>query len=257
MRLIWLNISLKEACIMQKTVIVTGGSRGIGRATSLLLATSGWNVVVNYANNHDEAASVIAEIVERGGRANAVRADVSSASEMKALFDQAEDAYRHVNALVSSAGIIRPSLIKDLDEAGLSGQLDTNLRGTINGMREAARRIVDGGRIVSMSSTTLALNPPGYGIYNATKAAIEALTRVLAKELGSRRITVNAVAPGPVETELFVTGKSQAEIDRLAEAAPSKRLGQPDDIAEVVAFLLSDAAGWVNGQTIRANGGLA
>jgi 3-oxoacyl-[acyl-carrier protein] reductase len=242
---------------MQKAVIVTGGSRGIGRATSLLLAAHGWDVVVNYANNHDEASSVVEEIVGRGGRAKAVRADVSSASDIKDLFDQAEQAYGHVNALVNSAGIIRPSLIKDLDDAMLSEQLDTNLRGTINGMREAARRVSDGGRIVSMSTTTLALNPPTYGIYNATKAAIEALTRVLAKELGSRRITVNAVAPGPVETELFIAGKSQAEIDRMAEAAPFKRLGRPQDIAEVVAFLLSDAAGWVNGQTVRANGGLA
>ncbi len=242
---------------MQKTAIVTGGSRGIGRATALLLAAHGWNVVVNYANNRDEAASVVAEIVGRGGRADAVCADVSSASEMKELFVQAERAFGNVNALVNSAGIIRPSLIKDLGEEGLTEQLDTNLRGAINGMREAARRIVDGGRIVSMSSTTLALNPPGYGIYNATKAAVEALTRVLAKELGSRRITVNAVAPGPVETELFIAGKSPAEIDRMAEAAPFKRLGQPQDIAEVVAFLLSDAAGWVNGQVVRANGGLA
>ncbi|SES45524.1 SDR family oxidoreductase [Rhizobium sp. NFR03] len=242
---------------MQKTVIVTGGSRGIGRATALLLAAHGWNVVVNYANNHDEAASVVAEIVGRGGRANAVRANVSSASDIKELFDQAEGAYGNVNALVNSAGIIRPSLLKDLDDAALTEQLDTNLRGTINAIREASRRLVDGGRIVSMSSTTLALNPPTYGIYNATKAAIEALTRVVAKELGVRRITVNAVAPGPVETELFVTGKSQAEIDRMAQAAPFKRLGQPRDIAEVVAFLLSDAAGWINGQVVRANGGLA
>jgi len=242
---------------MQKTVIVTGGSRGIGRATALLLAAHGWNVVVNYANNHDEAASVVAEIVARGGHAKAICANVSSASDMKELFDQAEGAYGNVNALVNSAGIIRPSLIKDLDDAALTEQLDTNLRGTINAIREASRRLVDGGRIVSMSSTTLALNPPTYGIYNATKAAIEALTRVVAKELGVRRITVNAVAPGPVETELFVTGKSQAEIDRMAQAAPFKRLGQPQDIAEVVAFLLSDAAGWVNGQVVRANGGLA
>jgi len=242
---------------MQKTAIVTGGSRGIGRATALLLGAHGWDVVVNYANNHDEAASVVAEIVGRGGNAIAVRADVSSASDVKELFDQAGRAYGNVNALVNSAGIIRPSLIKDLDDAGLTEQLDTNLRGAINAIREAARRVVDGGRIVSMSSTTLALNPPSYGIYNATKAAVEALTRVLAKELGSRRITVNAVAPGPVETDLFVTGKSQTEIDRMAEATPFKRLGQPQDIAEVVAFLLSDAAGWVNGQVVRANGGLA
>jgi 3-oxoacyl-[acyl-carrier protein] reductase len=242
---------------MQKSVIVTGGSRGIGRAISLVLAANGWDIVVNYANNRDEASKVVAEIVGRGGRASVVRANVSSASDMKDLFDQAEQAYGPVNALVNSAGVITPSLIKDLDEAGLSDQLDTNLRGTINGMREAARRIADGGRIVSMSTTTLALNPPTYGVYNATKAAIEALTRVVAKELGIRQITVNAVAPGPVETDLFIAGKSQAEIHRMAEAAPFKRLGQPQDIAEVVAFLLSDAGGWVNGQVIRVNGGLA
>lgn len=242
---------------MHKSVVVTGGSRGIGRVTCLHLAAQGWNVVVNYANNRDEAESVVAEISESGGRARAVRADVSSVPDMTDLFDQAEQAYGNVHALVNNAGIIRPSLIKDLDDAMLSEQLDTNLRGTINGMRQAARRIRDGGRIVSMSSTTLALNPPTYGIYNATKAAVEALTRVLAKELGHRQITVNAVAPGPVETDLFVTGKSQVEIERMAQAAPFKRLGQPQDIAEVVAFLLSDAAGWVNGQVIRANGGLA
>jgi 3-oxoacyl-[acyl-carrier protein] reductase len=242
---------------MHKSVVVTGGSRGIGRVTCLHLALQGWSVVVNYANNRYEAESVVAEISKSGGRARAVRADVSSVPGMTDLFDQAEQAYGNVHALVNNAGIIRPSLIKDLDDEMLSEQLDTNLRGTINGMREAARRIRDGGRIVSMSSTTLALNPPTYGIYNATKAAVEALTRVLAKELGHRQITVNAIAPGPVETDLFVTGKSQVEIERMAQAAPLKRLGQPHDIAGAVAFLLSDAAGWVNGQVIRVNGGLA
>jgi 3-oxoacyl-[acyl-carrier protein] reductase len=147
--------------------------------------------------------------------------------------------------------------MKDLTDTALDEQIDINLRGSINGMREAARRLADGGHIINFSSTTLALNPPTYRIYNATKAAVEALTKVLAKELGPRRIAVNTIAPGPVDTDLFTAGKSQTEIDRMVDAAPFKRLGQPKDISDIVAFLLSPEASWINGQIIRVNGGLA
>lgn len=242
---------------MDKVVIVTGGSRGIGRAISLRLAEMGWAIVINYRSNDAEAMEVASHIERAGGSALAIEANVGVAGEFTDLFDQGENAFGKIDALINNAGIIRPSFIKDLSDAAIDEQIEVNLRGTIYGMREAARRLADGGHIINFSSTTLALNPPTYGVYNATKAAVEALTRVAAKELGPRRIAVNTIAPGPVDTDLFIAGKSQMEIDRMADAAPFKRLGQPKDISDVVAFLLSAQGAWINGQIIRVNGGIA
>ncbi len=186
-----------------------------------------------------------------------MRANVASSSEVEGLFREAIQAYGGIDVVVASAGVMSPSPLANATDEDFDNHFDVNVRGTFNAFREAARHVRDGGRLIGFSSTTLALNAPGYGVYNATKGAVEGMVRVIAKELGPRGVTVNAVAPGPVETELFLRGKSQADIERLAGLAPLKRLGQPEDIAHLVAFLASPEAGWINGQIIRANGGIA
>jgi 3-oxoacyl-[acyl-carrier protein] reductase len=240
-----------------KTAIVTGGSRGIGRASAIALAKRGFAVVINYAGSIKDAEDSAREIEATGGAAKAFRADVSSSEEVRGLFEFAEQTFGGVDAVVASAGVMAPSLLADASDADFDRHFAINVRGTFNAFREGARRLRDGGRLIGFSSTTLALNAPTYSIYNATKGAVEGMVRVVAKELGSRGITVNAVAPGPVETELFLRGKSDADIERMAGMAPMKRLGRPGDIAELVAFLCSPEAAWVNGQVIRANGGIA
>lgn len=240
-----------------RTAIVTGASRGIGRACAITLATQGLAVVVNYAGSDGEAAQVVSEIENAGSRALAVQADVASASDVARLFDQAEAAFAGIDVVVSSAGVMTTGHIAEVGDDEFDRVIDVNLRGTFNVFREAARRVRDDGRLIGLSSTTLALNAPGYSLYNATKGAVEGMVRVVAKELGGRGITVNAVAPGPVETGLFLDGKSDADVQRIAGMAPQKRLGQPDDIAALVAFLASPQAAWVSGQIVRANGGIA
>jgi 3-oxoacyl-[acyl-carrier protein] reductase len=240
-----------------RTAIVTGASRGIGRACAITLATQGLAVVVNYAGSDGEAAQVVSEIENAGSRALAVQADVASASDVARLFDQAEAAFAGIDVVVSSAGVMTTGHIAEVGDDEFDRVIDVNLRGTFNVFREAARRVRDDGRLIGLSSTKLALNAPGYSLYNATKGAVEGMVRVVAKELGGRGITVNAVAPGPVETGLFLDGKSDADVQRMAGMAPQKRLGQPDDIAALVAFLASPQAAWVSGQIVRANGGIA
>lgn len=240
-----------------RTAIVTGASRGIGRACAITLATQGLAVVVNYAGSDGEAAQVVSEIENAGSRALAVQADVASASDVARLFDQAEAAFAGIDVVVSSAGVMTTGHIAEVGDDEFDRVIDVNLRGTFNVFREAARRVRDDGRLIGLSSTTLALNAPGYSLYNATKGAVEGMVRVVAKELGGRGITVNAVAPGPVETGLFLDGKSDADVQRMAGMAPQKRLGQPYDIAALVAFLASPQAAWVSGQIVRANGGIA
>lgn len=241
----------------QKVAIVTGGSRGIGAAISQALAASGHAVVINYASRTEEAEKLVLQIADAGGRAIAVQGDVADAVAMTALFDAAEQAFGGVDVLVANAGVLDARLptIADMAEADFDRTFAINVKGVFNLMQLAARRLREGGRIVTLSSSVLAMNLPGYGVYAASKAAVETLSRFLAHELRGRQITVNTVAPGPVATELFFAGKSAERVAQLAKIAPLERLGQPDDIAQVVAFLASPAGGWINGQLLRANGG--
>ncbi|MEK9970514.1 MAG: SDR family oxidoreductase [Ferrovibrio sp.] len=240
-----------------KVAIITGGSRGIGAAISETLAASGHAVVINYASRSDEAEALVLKIADAGGRAIAVRGDIANPQVAKALFDAAEQAFGGVDILVANAGVLNGSLprIADTTVEDFDRVFAINVKGVFNLMQQAAARLRDGGRIITLSSSVLGMNLPGYGVYAASKAAVETLSRFLAHELRGRQITVNTVAPGAVATELFFAGKTEERVAQLAKIPPLERLGQPDDIARVVAFLASEAGGWVNAQLIRTNGG--
>ena len=239
-----------------KTAIVTGASGGIGSAVAERLARDGFAVVVHYAGNAAAAEALVRKIEAAGGRAASARADVADAAAVARMFDAAEAAFGGVDVLVNTAGTMDLAPIAESDDRLFDRTVATNLRGTFNALREAARRLRDGGRIVNFSSSVTALLQPTYGVYAATKAAVEAMTTVLAKEMRGRGVTVNAVAPGPVATKLFLDGKPQEAVDAMAKAAPLGRLGRPDDIAAAVSFLVGPEGGWINGQTLRANGGI-
>lgn len=241
---------------LPRTAIVTGSSRGIGAAIAERLAQDGFNVVVNYAGHGDEADQVVAAIDRAGGHAFAVQADVSDPEAVTSLFDRADAEFGGVDVLVNNAGIMQLKPIAETDDTMFDRTMAINVKGTFNGMREAARRLRDGGRIINFSSSVIGLRLETYGVYIASKAAVEGLTAVFSKELRGRGITVNAVAPGPTATALFLDGKSDELIDRMAKMNPLERLGGPDDIASVVAFLAGPDGAWVNGQTLRANGGM-
>lgn len=236
--------------------IVTGASRGIGAAIASRLARDGFTVIVNYAGSPDAAARVVDDIEKAGGRALSAQADVSDPHAVKRMFDAAEATFGGVDVLVNNAGIMKLAPMADTSDDMFDQTLAINLKGTFNGLREAARRLRDGGRIISFSTSVVGLYQPGYGVYAATKAAVEAMTHILAKELGPRGITVNAVAPGPVATDLFLQGKDDATLDRIRQMNPLGRLGEVDDIARVVSVLASTDSGWINGQVVRANGGV-
>jgi len=240
----------------KKVAIVTGASKGIGAAIALRLARDGIAVAVNYARASEAAAQIVSAIEAEGGAAIAMQADISRPETMPALFDAAARAFGGVDILVNNAGMMTLSPIAQCDDAMFDALVAANFGGVFRGMREGARRLRDGGRIISVSSSVVGLYQPGYGIYAATKAAVEAMTHVLAKELGSRRITVNVIAPGPVETGLFMTGKSEAQVAAITAMNPLGRIGQPDDIAGLAAFLAGPDSAWINGQVIRANGGV-
>jgi 3-oxoacyl-[acyl-carrier protein] reductase len=239
-----------------KTAIVTGASRGIGAAIAERLAGDGFAVVINYSGDVKSAEALARKIEAKGGRALTARADVSDANAVRGMFDAAEAAFGGLDVLVNNAGIMKLAKIADSDDALFDQQIAVNLKGSFNGMREAARRLRDGGRIVNFSTSVVGTKLETYSVYAATKAAVETMTAILAKELRGRNITVNAVAPGPVATDLFLTGKSPELIERMAKMNPMERLGTTEDIASVVAFLVGPDGGWINGQVLRANGGM-
>ena len=238
-----------------RVAIVTGGSRGIGRAAAARLGRDGFGVVVNYAANTEDAAEAVREVEEAGGKAIAVRADVADVAQVSALFDAAEETFGGVDVLVHAAGRMHLSPIADLDFDEFDALHRTNVRGTFVVDQQAARRVRDGGAILNFSTSAIGTAFPGYAPYVATKGAVETITMILARELRGRDITVNAIAPGPTATELFFEGKDQDTIDRLAKLPPLERLATPADIAEVVAFLAGPGR-WINGQVLRANGGM-
>lgn len=240
----------------RKVAIITGSSRGIGAEIARHLAADGFCVVVNYSGSIGPAQEVVSDIEAAGGKAIAFQADVSDSSAISAMFDAAEQTFGGVDVVVNCAGIMKMSKIADTEDQIFDQQVAINLRGTFLPCREAARRLRDGGRIINFSSSTVGLRIPSYGTYIATKAAVEGLTQVLAQEMRGRGICVNAVAPGPVATELFFHGKSEEQIEHLAKMNPLERLGQTEDIAHVISFLAGPEGGWINGQIIRANGGM-
>jgi 3-oxoacyl-[acyl-carrier protein] reductase len=239
-----------------KVALVTGSSRGIGAATAKRLARDGYAVTVNCVVNRDLAAGVARDIEAAGGRAIWVQADVSDPSAVGRVFQENERAFGGVDVVVSNAGIMRLAPFRDMSDADFSRMIDVNQKGSFFVLREAARRVRDGGRIITLSSSITQLRTPTYGPYAATKAAQELFANILAKELEGRMISVNAMAPGVVNTTLFTDGKTREQIAGFAARTPHKRLGEPSDIADTIAALCSGDGAWISGQTIFANGGI-
>ncbi|QIP83444.1 SDR family oxidoreductase [Streptomyces sp. Tu 2975] len=238
----------------RRVAIVTGGSRGIGRESAERLASDGFAVVINYAGNQAEAEATVTAVTAAGGQAVAFRADVADEQAVAALFDLAEETYGGVDVVVHAAGVMTLAPLVDLDLDALDRMHRTNIRGTFVVDQQAARRLRSGGAVINFSTSVLGLALPGYSAYAATKGAVEAVTLILARELRGRDITVNAVAPGPTATALFLDGKDAETIERMSKMNPLERLGTPADIAEVVSFLAGPGR-WINGQVLRANGG--
>jgi 3-oxoacyl-[acyl-carrier protein] reductase len=243
--------------LSNKVILITGSSKGIGASIAQQAAEAGAKVVINYAGGKNEAEKLVLKILEQGGEAIAVQADVSKPSDVKNLFDQAISHFGRVDVLVNNAGIMITKLIRDTTDEDFTRQFDINVRGVFNTLREASTKLADNGSIINFSTSVNRIMLPTYGTYVATKAAVEQLTRVFSKEIGNRGINVNSVSPGPTNTELFTTGKPQEVIDRLAALSPFNRIGEPNDIAKTVLFLASDDAKWINAQNIGINGGMA
>ncbi|WP_093221257.1 MULTISPECIES: SDR family oxidoreductase [unclassified Variovorax] len=240
-----------------KAAIVTGASRGIGKAIALRLADDGFAVAVGYAGERALAEATVVDIVDRGGQAIAVKADVANAADVDDLFRTTLQAFGRVDVVVSNAGVMDLAPIASENIDAFDRMMTINVRGTFLVMAKAAEMLGAGGRIVALSTSVIAKSTPGYGPYIASKSAVEGLVRVLANEMRGRDITVNAVAPGPTATELFLKGKSAPQIEALAGLSPLGRLGKAEDVANAVSFLAGDGGGWVNAQIVRSNGGFA
>jgi len=242
--------------IHMRTAIVTGGSRGIGRAIAERLSHDGFQIAIGYAGNAVAADETVGAIVAAGGVAIAIQADVADEQAVAAMFDRTEATFGGVDVVVNSAGRLALSTIAEQDLDVLDELHRTNVRGAFVVAQQAARRLREGGAFIGMSTSVVGTQFPTYGAYVASKSAVEGMTMILARELRGRNITANVVAPGPTATDLFLDGKSQEQIDTLANVSPLERLGTPEDIARVVSFLVSADGHWVNGQTLRANGGM-
>lgn len=246
-----------EKVLAGKAALVTGGSRGIGRAIALRLGQMGASVIVNYAGSREQAEGVVLELEKEEAQAAAVQADMRDVGQIRSLFAATVERYGRLDILVNNAGMLLNTPIGDMDEASYDDLMDLNLKSVFFACQEAARNMADGGRIINITSTVTRMLLPSYGAYAASKAAVDQLTRVLAKELGSRQITVNSLSPGPVDTELFRKGKSEEQIAQMAGMAALGRIGTPGDIADAVSLLVREEAGWISGQLICANGGMA
>ncbi|MDO3411977.1 SDR family oxidoreductase [Saccharibacillus sp. CPCC 101409] len=238
-----------------KTVLVTGASRGIGREIALAFAERGAQVVVNYSGSRDKAEDVVRQIESGGGKAIAVQADIARVSEIGSLFDQAIEAFGGVDILINCAGLMTTKPLAQITEDDFDRQFAVNAKGTFFACQEAFRRLNEQGRIINFSTSVTGAMFPGYSVYAGTKGAVEQFTRQLAKEFGPKGITINAVAPGPVNTELFMEGKSEQQIAGIVGMNSFGRLGETEDIAGTVLFLASEQARWITGQTVRVNGG--
>jgi 3-oxoacyl-[acyl-carrier protein] reductase len=240
-----------------KVIIITGSSRGIGMTIAKTLAKNGAKVVVNYSGIEEKALNVVNEILQSGGQAIAIKADVSKSEDVKILFQKTIEKFEKIDVLINNAGIAIYKLIKDTTDEDFDRIFDINVKGVFNTMREASTLLADNGRIINFSSSVTRLMLPTYGTYSATKAAVEQLTRVFAKEVGTKGITVNSISPGPVNTELFKQGKNEEVIKRLASMSAFNRIGEPEDIAKIILLLVDDDSKWMTGQNIGANGGFA
>ncbi|MBV9384352.1 MAG: SDR family oxidoreductase [Streptosporangiaceae bacterium] len=240
-----------------KTALVTGAATGIGKAIAAALAAAGARVVINHPHTPELADAVVADMKAAGGDGIAIAADISKRSEYQAMVERMLGAYGRWDILVNNAAVAITKPFEQVTEEEFDLSFSVNVKGVFHGLQLAWQHLADDGRIITISSSTTALMLPGYAVYDSTKGAVEQLSHILSKEFGPRRITLNVVSPGATETETYRTGKSEQFLAGLEAMSAFGRLGRPAEIAAVVAFLASDAAGWVTAQNIRVNGGTA